>query len=86
MQMFTRFLERKLWAQKQEDVIDILMFDESIRIKKLRKRGMSLLKRVSIHFLTFIFDRVYHRPSWMIRLKGMTQTMTANVSLLCASQ
>lgn len=47
MQMFTRFLERKMWAQKQEDVIDILMFDESIRIKKLRKRGMLGIKRVS---------------------------------------
>ena len=86
MQMFTRFLERKMWAQKQEDVIDILMFDESIRIKKLRKRGMLGIKRVSSHFMTFIFVRVYHQPSWMIRLKGMTQAMTANVSLLCGSQ
>lgn len=84
--MFTRFLERKMWAQKQEDVIDILMFDESIRIKKLRKRGMSLLKRVSAHFMIFIFNRVYHLPSWTIRLKGMTPIMIANVSLHCASQ
>ena len=46
MQMFTRFLERKLWPQKQEDVIDILMFDESIRVKKLRKGGVLGIKKV----------------------------------------
>jgi hypothetical protein len=36
MQMFTRLLERKLWASKNEDVIDLLFFDEHIRVKKVR--------------------------------------------------
>lgn len=38
MQMFTRMLERKLWAQKNEDVIDITFFDEHIRLKQARNR------------------------------------------------
>lgn len=38
MQMFTRFLERKLWAQKNEDVIDITFFDEHVRLKQARNR------------------------------------------------
>ena len=38
MQMFTRFLERKLWASKNEDVIDVFLFDEHIRMKILRKQ------------------------------------------------
>jgi hypothetical protein len=36
--MFTRFLERKLWASKNEDVIDVFLFDEHIRMKILRKQ------------------------------------------------
>jgi hypothetical protein len=36
--MFTRFLERKLWASKNEDVIDVFLFDEHIRMKHLRKQ------------------------------------------------
>jgi hypothetical protein len=31
--MFTRFLERKLWASKNEDLVDITYFDENIRAK-----------------------------------------------------
>ena len=38
MQMFTRFLERKLWASKNEDVIEVFLFDEHIRMKNLRKQ------------------------------------------------
>jgi hypothetical protein len=59
--MYTRFIERKLWAQKQEDVIDIMMFDESIRVKKLRKGGMLGIKRVRI--LTFQSYRGFHQRS-----------------------
>jgi hypothetical protein len=33
MQMFTRLLERKLWASKNEDVTDLLFLDENIRLK-----------------------------------------------------
>ena len=38
MQMFTRFLERKFWASNQEDLIDVFLFDEHIRMKHLRKQ------------------------------------------------
>ena len=38
MQMFTRLLERKLWASKNEDVTDMAFFDEHIRLKHIRNR------------------------------------------------
>lgn len=31
--MFTRLLERKLWANRNDDVIDTMFFDENIRLK-----------------------------------------------------
>lgn len=46
MQMFTRYLERKLWAQKNDDVIDVVLFDEHIRCKK--ERNKARIKSVSI--------------------------------------
>jgi len=33
LQMFTRLLERKFWPSKNEDIIDVMFFDESIRAK-----------------------------------------------------
>jgi hypothetical protein len=31
LQMFTRLLERKMWPQKNEDMIDLMFFEDSIR-------------------------------------------------------
>ncbi len=39
--MFTRLLERKLWANKNEDVIDTVFFDENIRFKLNRYKKNS---------------------------------------------
>lgn len=52
--MFTRFLERKLWASKNEDVIDVFLFDEHIRMKHLRKQrkiyqSVSFIKILTIN-------------------------------------
>lgn len=52
MQMFTRYLERKLWAQKNEDVIDVTLFDEHIRFKK--ERGRKTFKSVSYNVTNFL--------------------------------
>ena len=38
MQMFTRLLERKLWANRNEDVTDLAFFDEHIRLKLIRNK------------------------------------------------
>ena len=46
MQMFTRFLERKLWAQKIEDVIDVYLFDEYVKLK-LKRIKRTLFQSVS---------------------------------------
>ena len=53
MQMFTRFLERKLWAQNNEDVIDVTFFDEHIRLKQARNR--KTFKTVSISHISYVF-------------------------------
>ena len=39
LQMFTQFLERKIWAKKGQDVIDTIFFDESIRARCSGKKG-----------------------------------------------
>jgi hypothetical protein len=33
LQMFTRLLERKLWPAKDVDMVDLMYFEESIRLK-----------------------------------------------------
>lgn len=48
--MFTRLLERKLWANRSEDVIDTMFFDENIRLKLNRYKKNS--KNV-IHISTY---------------------------------
>ncbi len=72
MQMFTRFLERKLWAQKNEDVLDILIFDEHIRLKQARARK-SIIKSVRIHCTNLY--RNQNQCSLMTNLKDTTQPM-----------
>jgi len=47
MQMFTRLLERKLWANRNEDVTDLAFFDEHIRLKHIRNK--QTFKTVSLH-------------------------------------
>jgi len=60
MQMFTRLLERKLWASKNEDVIDVTFFDEHIRIKQARNR--KTFKSVSnSHIISTIHPSIFKR-------------------------
>ena len=49
--MFTRFLERKLWAQKNEDVTDITFFDEHIRLKQGRNGAFKAVSRFKTKFI-----------------------------------
>jgi hypothetical protein len=51
MQMFTRLLERKLWAQKNEDITDLAFFDEHIRLKLMRKK--KTFKPVRLQFYSY---------------------------------
>lgn len=62
--MFTRLLERKLWASKNEDIIDITFFDEHIRHKfskqkktaKTQQETFFLNDKSQNHFTTFECD------------------------------
>ena len=47
--MFTRLLERKLWANKNEDIIDTMYFDERIRRKTQKVKKPS--KNVNLIFV-----------------------------------
>lgn len=46
LQMFTRLLERKLWPAKDVDMVDLMYFEESIRLKYNRYSKNS--KKVSL--------------------------------------
>jgi hypothetical protein len=71
MQMFTRFLERKLWASKNEDVIDVYLFDEHIRMKNLRIQR-KIYQSVS-YIEIIIFNRNLNLISLTIRAKVSIQ-------------
>jgi hypothetical protein len=55
MQMFSRLLERKLWAQRNEDVTDLAFFDEHIRLKHIRN-GQTF-KRKGVSESAFLSDK-----------------------------
>lgn len=42
--MFTRLIERKVWASKNEDIIDVMFFDEHIRQKYQKAKKVSKSK------------------------------------------
>lgn len=63
-QMFTRLLERKLWAQKNEDVFEITYFDEHIRLKQARNRKtFKLNSSKSLSDSAFLSDKTQNHDS-----------------------
>lgn len=48
--MFTRILERKLWATKNEDVTDLAFFEEHIKLK-LNRSIKNVKKKLETPFL-----------------------------------
>ena len=49
--MFTQLLEKKIWARKNQDVINTLFFDENIRVKQNRYKKNA--KNVILSFQLF---------------------------------
>lgn len=39
--MFTRLLERKIWPSKNDDIVDVLFFDENIKLKYSKQKSKS---------------------------------------------
>lgn len=61
--MFTRLLERKLWANKNEDLIDTLYFDERIRRKnqKVKKPSKNVNSLNLMNFIVIIVNILLRR-------------------------
>lgn len=55
--MFTRLLEKKMWPLKNEDMIDLMFFEDNIRLKV--NRYMKNIKRK--HKTAFLDDANSHK-------------------------